>query len=149
LYTLHHWKLQATSRGLLVIATLLVPLDFLIMAGLRIGEAGDPKALLIIGLCLVIFALLLRQAAPVFAPDGRWLLPLAILGTSAGQLAIPLLSGVAAPGLWNIFFLGMLLVAFFGIGLGGVLWKVSRKLPFQGTSVTTVFASLGMASFAL
>jgi hypothetical protein len=149
LYTLHHWKLQATSRCLLVIATLLVPLDFLIMAGLRIGEAGDPKALLINAACLVVFAWLLSQAARVFAPEGRWLLPLAILGTSAGQLVVPLLSGKAAPGLWNIFFIGIFLVAFFGMGLGGVLWKVARKLPFQGSSVTTVFASLGMASFAL
>src|SRR5438552_5308165 len=33
-YTLHHWKLEATSRGLLVIALLLVPLNFLVLAGL-------------------------------------------------------------------------------------------------------------------
>jgi len=40
-YTLHHWKLESTSRGLLLIATLLVPLDFLVLAGLtRISEAG-------------------------------------------------------------------------------------------------------------
>ena len=32
LYTLGRWKLEATSRGLLAIATLLVPLDFLMLA---------------------------------------------------------------------------------------------------------------------
>src|SRR5205807_7613442 len=37
-YTLRHWKLESTSRGLLVIALLLVPLNFLILAGL------DPRS---------------------------------------------------------------------------------------------------------
>jgi hypothetical protein len=40
LYTLRRWKLETTSRGLLIIATLLVPLSFLVMAGLSKGEAG-------------------------------------------------------------------------------------------------------------
>src|SRR5262249_45094372 len=31
-YTLHHWKLESTSRGLLVIALLLVPLNVLVLA---------------------------------------------------------------------------------------------------------------------
>src|SRR5207253_5544389 len=43
LYTLSHWKLQSTSRGLLVIATLLVPLTFFILAGLT--RAGTRDAL--------------------------------------------------------------------------------------------------------
>ena len=33
-YTLHHWKLESTSRGLLLIGMLLVPLDFAVLAGL-------------------------------------------------------------------------------------------------------------------
>ena len=33
-YTHRQWRLEATSRGLLVIATLLVPLNFLVLAGL-------------------------------------------------------------------------------------------------------------------
>jgi hypothetical protein len=32
LYTYHRWKLESTSRGLLIIATLLVPLNFAVMA---------------------------------------------------------------------------------------------------------------------
>ena len=40
-YSLHHWKLESTSRGLLLIGTLLVPLNFLVLAGLtRIDVAG-------------------------------------------------------------------------------------------------------------
>src|SRR5438552_9742374 len=36
-YTLRRWKLPSTSRGLLVIATLLVPLNFTVLAGLSLG----------------------------------------------------------------------------------------------------------------
>ena len=39
-YTLHHWKLESTSRGLLLIATLLVPLDFLVLSGLTAQLRG-------------------------------------------------------------------------------------------------------------
>src|SRR5262249_58149136 len=39
-YTLHHWKLESTSRGLLVIATLLIPLNLLVLAGLSQGREG-------------------------------------------------------------------------------------------------------------
>jgi hypothetical protein len=38
LYAQHRWKLESTSRGLLVIATLLVPLNFLAIAGLSKGQ---------------------------------------------------------------------------------------------------------------
>src|SRR5207244_400701 len=40
LYTLHHWKLESTSRGLLVIASLLVPLNLIVLAGLARGNEG-------------------------------------------------------------------------------------------------------------
>lgn len=38
-YTLHHWKLQSTSRGMLVISILLALLSLLVLANL--GEAGS------------------------------------------------------------------------------------------------------------
>src|SRR5262249_39553845 len=39
-YAQRRWKLETTSRGLLIIATLLVPLSFLVLAGLSRGAAG-------------------------------------------------------------------------------------------------------------
>jgi hypothetical protein len=37
-YTEHHWKLPTTSRGILTIATLLVPLNFLAIAAVSAGS---------------------------------------------------------------------------------------------------------------
>ena len=37
-YTFHHWKLETTSRGLLVISLLLVPLNLLVLARLAGGH---------------------------------------------------------------------------------------------------------------
>ncbi len=62
-YTEHQWKLPTTSRGILTIATLLVPLNFLAIAAVSAGTA-PPGALVIsseiiapaIFLCLVYFA---------------------------------------------------------------------------------------------
>src|SRR5206468_6546992 len=63
LYTEHRWKLPTTSRGILTIATLLVPLNFLAIAA--VSSSTIPSGALVIGselvapavfLCLVYFA---------------------------------------------------------------------------------------------
>ena len=62
LYTEHRWKLPTTSRGILTIATLLVPLNFLAIAA--VSASNTQGALVIISelaapaifLCLVYFA---------------------------------------------------------------------------------------------
>jgi len=62
LYTLHHWKLESTSRGLLVIATLLVPLTFLVMAGLTKEDIGWLEVVIDL-VSLSLFLALLRPTA--------------------------------------------------------------------------------------
>jgi hypothetical protein len=98
LYCQHRLKLQTTSRGLLVIATLLVPLNFLVMAGLASQRGGaDPyDTALRIGIeigSLIIFGVLMNAAARVLLGGGRWLLTLTLLGVSASQLAVPRVLG--------------------------------------------------------
>src|SRR5205823_5954386 len=39
-YTLSHWKLESTSRGLLVIGAMMVPLSFMVLAGVASGREG-------------------------------------------------------------------------------------------------------------
>src|SRR5262245_46440932 len=62
-YTLHHWKLTATSRGLLVIGLLLTPLNLLLLADP--GTGGLPGAFdAVVKVVAVIgFSLLARTGA--------------------------------------------------------------------------------------
>src|SRR5215813_9596190 len=62
-YTEHHWKLPTTSRGILTIATLLVPLNFLAIAAVSSGTLSPDRLVIVseliapaLFLCLVYFA---------------------------------------------------------------------------------------------
>src|SRR5260370_26301209 len=91
-YTVRHWKLESTSRGLLVIATLLVPLNFLVMAGLHGRESSGWEIPLEVG-TVVVFAWLSSMAGKVLFPEGRGLLPAAVGGSRASQLIFSCLIG--------------------------------------------------------
>ena len=88
-YTEHHWKLPTTSRGILTIATLLVPLNFLAIAAVSAGWRH--------GSALVIGSRTHRAGSlslsGLFCRPGnhaRWphLLAAGALGSSVGQLLI-------------------------------------------------------------
>ncbi len=88
-YTEHHWKLPTTSRGILTIATLLVPLNFLAIAA--VSSTGAPMGLaVVIGeiLAPAIFLCLIYFAARVITPKWPHLLAAGALGSSIGQLLI-------------------------------------------------------------
>ena len=87
LYAHHRWKLESTSRALLVIATLLVPLNFVAMASMAKGE-WTLLALVNELVSLAIFAYLVGLAARILVPDGRWLIVAAVLGDSIAVLLI-------------------------------------------------------------
>src|SRR5262249_45863899 len=127
LYTLHHWKLQSTSRGLLVIATLLIPLTFLIMAAFAMEEERGLITVLINGASLALFCWLGSPAARLLVPEARWLLPLAVLGASASQLLVPLLVETERPPLPSFLLLGFVPLAFFGVGTGWLAVNTARE----------------------
>jgi hypothetical protein len=110
LYTLHHWKLEATSRGLLVISLLLAPLNLLVLADPT--ARGDAPAVGWLHPVVVAVALLLSGAMVWAAErdligsdllpgpiDRRWLLALAVVGTSGSQLLTPALLPEGVPAL--------------------------------------------------
>ncbi len=104
-YSAHRWKLPTSSRAVLVISTLLVPLNFLAMTAFSHLDA--PASVLVIGgelLSLALFTALVFQAGKVIAPHKTWMLVGATLGPSlamllarhtAGGMAYKLLLGVA------------------------------------------------------
>lgn len=87
LYTDSRWKIHTTSHGVLVIATLLVPLNFLAIAAFT--QASPPTDLLSLageGASLVVFSLLIYVAGRVLVPDDK----------------IPLVGGVMIPCLMQL-----------------------------------------------
>src|SRR5947209_1102191 len=94
LHSEHRWRLPTTSRGILIIATLLAPLNCLAFAALT--PVGLPSAAIAISdiISLVVLTLLTWQAAKVITPQWPLLLTLATSSLSASVLA---LRGFAPP----------------------------------------------------
>lgn len=149
-YTLSHWKLEATSRGLLVIATLLTPLDFLVLAGLSRGrEAGffDWSAEF---LAVAVFSALVLRSARILMKDlarAEPLLTLAVVAVSASQLLVPRWLD-AAEGVVALFVLLSLAPVVVHAGaLGWVLLGARDSL--DGARANQLFLFLGMSTFAV
>ena len=124
LYAHHRWKLRSTSLGLLIIATLLVPLCFLAMAALW-KESWGPGTIAADLATLAIFTGLVWCAARVLVPDGPWLQVIAVLGGSASILvAAHWLSPESAD--WWYVTAACLPVACFAAAIGAYLARYRR-----------------------
>lgn len=89
-YTLHRWKLETTSRGLLAIALLLVPLNLLLLSELvtRAEVSATVDAGMKLG-AVALFAWVVRGGGRdvlTTRPDWRWFVALAVVGAPAAQL---------------------------------------------------------------
>ena len=97
LYTLHHWKLQSTSRGLLLIAMLLTPLNFLVLAGLTREEGAGWVGYAMAGSALVVLGGFLHRAGRILVRDpldlpmpSAEIMTASVLVSSVAQLAAPI-----------------------------------------------------------
>src|SRR4029079_17541539 len=89
LYVHHRWKLETTSHGVLLIAALLVPLNFLAIAAFSIGQA--PLNAVTLGgeiFSVVLFAALLYFTARVLLPEAPILLTASVILPSVLTLII-------------------------------------------------------------
>ena len=89
-YTLHHWKLESTSRGLLVISLLLAPLNLLLLSDpIMRSQVALPIDVGIKLGAVALFAWVVRGGGRdvLFArPAWRWPLAIAVIGAPASQL---------------------------------------------------------------
>jgi hypothetical protein len=147
-YTLHHWKLEATSRGLLLIGTLLVPLDFLVLAGLTIGAVPGVldygaalAALAFFGFCLHRSTRILVQAPLGAGVPATWLVTGAMLVSAAAQLLAPS---------WRDHetLLSLLPVLAQAAALGWILLGLHRIEAWSVGQLVALLIALGCVSFA-
>lgn len=147
LYTEHRWKLPTTSRGILTIATLLVPLNFLAIAA--VSASNTSGALVIISeltapaifLCLVYFA------GRVITPGCAHVLSAGVLGSSIGQLLVRHFAAADSAPLLLVF-LGAFPVICYVATVGLSLRVVLSDREVDESETTTVFTVLGAMSFA-
>lgn len=147
LYTEHRWKLPTTSRGILTIATLLVPLNFLAIAAV---SASNTSGALVIGselLAPAIFLCLVYFAGRVITPGCAHVLSAGVLGSSVGQLLVRHFAAVdTSPAL--LVLLGAFPVACYVVTVGIALRIVLDDREIDESETTTVFTILGTMSFA-
>jgi hypothetical protein len=147
LYAHHRWKLRSTSIGLLVIATLLVPLCFLGMAAVwkENWGAGTVAADLV---TLGVFTGLVWCAARVLVPSGSWLQVIAVLGGSASTLVAARWVGPQSADWWYIA-AASLPVALFAATVGTYLARMPPRKRLTAVDVGSLFMLLGTAAFAM
>ncbi|HEY2961789.1 MAG TPA: hypothetical protein VGJ37_05200 [Pyrinomonadaceae bacterium] len=147
LYTEHRWRLPTTSRGILTIATLLVPLNFLAIAAV---SAGNTPGALAIGselLAPAIFLCLVYFAGRVITPGCAHILSAGVLGSSIGQLLVRhFAASDSSPAL--LVFLAAFPVVCYVVTVGLALRLVLADRDIDESETTTVFTILGTMSFA-
>ncbi|MBM4071574.1 MAG: hypothetical protein FJ271_21965 [Planctomycetes bacterium] len=156
LYTLRHWKLEATSRGLLTIATLLTPLDFLVLAGLSRGQEQGPLDWGTEAASLIVFAWMIFASARVLAGSlpgwGKLSAPLlltaAVVGASASQLLMPRWLDLAEPFVELFALLSLAPVVLHALAAGLAGWGLARQGPIAVRPASSLFLLLGQTTFA-
>jgi hypothetical protein len=146
LYAEHRWKLPTTSRGILLIATLLVPLNFLAFAALSHG--AKPTAIetaIEIG-ALALFGFLVWRAAAVLMPYWPRLLVIGVVGPSASLVLVQRLGIRQSVGA-NLL-LGAIPVLIYCAVVAVMLARAGRWKHVRAHVIEAIFVLLGVATFA-
>jgi hypothetical protein len=146
LYAEHRWKLPTTSRGILLIATLLVPLNFLAFAALSQGRIAS---LLVAGsevAALALFGFLVFRAARVLSPYWPKVLTAGVVGASASLLITKNLSPISS--FPRLLALASIPIIAYGAPIGLVLWRASRWKQIRRHVAEAIFLLLGVLTFA-
>jgi len=151
MYTLKRWNLRTTSRGVLTISMLLLPLNFLaaiIMSGPDDRPVTHPVYLLAVAVGLAAGGWITFSAGRALLPHGWWRLTSVVLATSVGQLFIDRL---AQPGL-SLLDASLLAALPLGGFLVATVSQIRRTLPWwhlSGRRARQLFLVLGISLFAL
>lgn len=145
LYAEHRWKLPTTSRGILLIATLLVPLNFLALAA--VARGGPPSAVLTVAevAALGLFGFLVWQGSSTLAPYWPRLMSAGVIAASASIVIIRQVGPAHSPG--GLLALGALPVGAYVVGMGTVLVRARRWRRISGRVADALFLLLAVLTF--
>ena len=153
IYTLKRWKLRDTSRGVLIIGLLLVPLNFLsacILTGQGDAQRSltDPVYWLAMVVGLVAFAAMTWTASKVLLRRGY--LPLALSIFTCSFLVL-VYNRVSMPwdSRWQMLLFTLPPVGGFLMGVLGSIPQQWSQRRLSERSTTRLFLLLGLSAFAL
>lgn len=149
LYTFKRWKLESTSRGLLLITVLLVPLNFL--AGIRLSDhrpATDPLFILAISIGFAAFGWMVSSASRILVSFGRFPLLGIVLGTSAGQLIISRVAS-SEPTFLQTNLLSILPAGCFIVGMALILKQTLKWKEVTDSRARELVTLGGLSVFAV
>lgn len=146
LYAYHRWKLENTSRALLTVSTLMVPLYFFATTKLSKGQ-WTLSLEIMEAVSLGLFCWLAWLAARILAPEGRWFQVLGTIGSSAAVLLVASVTGYD-PCAWRFFVPGLTPVAVLAVAVGGMLYRTSRPEELTESRANQLFMVLGTAGFS-
>ncbi|MSU78400.1 MAG: hypothetical protein EXS16_09925 [Gemmataceae bacterium] len=154
LYTLHHWKLESTSRGLLLIAMLLTPLNFLVLAGLTREEGAGWVGYAMAAGALVVLGGFLHRAGRILVRDPLALsLPSAeimtasVLVSSMAQLTAPI-AMARTGGVGVDYAISLIPVLAMVLAVGWLLVPLARLETWSVARIAAVLIAAGAMMFA-
>ncbi|MBM4091689.1 MAG: hypothetical protein FJ276_20020, partial [Planctomycetes bacterium] len=152
LYTLRRWNLRSTSRGVLIIATLLIPLSFasgmLLSGQIPVTHPIYPVA---VAIGLLGYGGITALSARALFAQGWWRLVVAVTGTAVGQLIVNRLSETETgwPPLLAATALFAVPLASYLVPTLSQLRQVARKRYLTPARAGQTFTVLGVSVFAL
>ncbi|MDZ4821709.1 MAG: hypothetical protein SGJ20_22340, partial [Planctomycetota bacterium] len=147
IYSKRKWNLESTSRGLLIIATLLVPLNFLAIAAFdRNAAVWDPRTIggeVVSGL---IFTALIYVAGQILLAHGSLALTLTVMASSILTLLARRFPGAEGFQLWLLASLPLVGYVLSNFWLN---WRALAKSVLDEETIAQLLILLGLSSFAV
>jgi hypothetical protein len=147
-YSEHRWKLPNTSRGLLITATMLVPLNFLAIAAFAKDiSASNPMVIASELISLALFVVMVHRAGKVITPGSEHWLTIGAVGTSAMQLILRRVAGIETSTI-TLCLLAALPIACYAVATFGMLRKLRTAETLEAKEANQSFTLLSASSFA-
>ena len=152
-YALHKWKLHSVSRAVLIIAMLLIPLNFLAAIALasrddELQRSTDLSYWIAITVGLSVYGALAYFASRSLLRESWWWLTLAVIGPSAGQLIVNRGYRAEASGWLMAWVLAVPLVSFV-LATAGPIMRARHWRSLSLNRATPLFLILGIAVFSV
>ncbi len=145
LFVHRRWRLPTTGYAVLMVAVLLVPLNFLAFAAFSLRGTAATGSLVVELFAVVLFAWLTLLAARVLMPAAPVLFAGGVVGLSAISLGIPAVSPLTSSLLVGA---AVVPVALYSLVMGLSLWRFVRVRPMADAEARLLLAQLGVATLS-